>query len=74
MRHWNKILMAGAVALSASIGAETCGPWLTADGAAAFIAVQHPGEADGSTFDDPVSTWPHSDSFPRPSVVCVRVG
>jgi hypothetical protein len=58
--------------LTVPIGAETCGPWLTDDGAAAFIAVQHPGEADGSTFEDPVSLWPHTDPFPRPSVVCVR--
>ena len=32
-------------------------------------APQHPGE--GSTYDDPSSTWPHTDAFdvPRPSVV-----
>jgi secreted PhoX family phosphatase len=58
--------------LTVPIGAETCGPWLTDDGDAVFIAAQHPGEADGSTFENPVSTWPHSDPFPRPSVVCVR--
>ena len=60
--------------LTVPVGAETCGPWLTEDGEAAFVAVQHPGEAEGSTFENPISTWPHSDSFPRPSVVCVRGG
>jgi secreted PhoX family phosphatase len=53
-------------------GAETCGPWLTDDGAAVFIAVQHPGEVTGSTFETPASTWPHTDPFPRPSVVRIR--
>ncbi len=27
-----------------------------------------PGEVDGSTFENPASTWPHTDDFPRPSV------
>jgi uncharacterized protein len=34
-----------------------------------FAAVQHPGETDGASFDNPSSTWPHTDSFPRPSVI-----
>jgi secreted PhoX family phosphatase len=49
-------------------GAEACGPFISRDGRTLWTAVQHPGEADGSTFDDPVSTWPHTDRFPRPSV------
>ncbi|QCW50581.1 PhoX family phosphatase [Nocardioides dongxiaopingii] len=51
-------------------GAEACGP-LVADGdRSLFFAVQHPGEVTGATFEEPASTWPHTDDFPRPSV-CV---
>jgi uncharacterized protein len=56
--------------LTVPVGAETCGPLISADGKTVFNAVQHPGEADGSTFEDPASTWPHTDRFPRPSVIC----
>jgi secreted PhoX family phosphatase len=55
--------------LTVALGAETCGPWITYDSLSVFAAVQHPGEIDGFTFDDPASTWPHTDSFPRPSVL-----
>ena len=52
------------------VGAETCGPLITADQRTAFIAVQHPGEADGASVDDPASTWP--DGGPaRPAVVTI---
>jgi uncharacterized protein len=50
-------------------GAEACGPLLTDGDRSLWIAVQHPGEVDGSTFAQPASTWPHTDDFPRPSVV-----
>ncbi|MCA2215026.1 PhoX family protein [Jidongwangia harbinensis] len=49
-------------------GAETCGPLITADHRSVFVAVQHPGEVDGATWDNPASTWPDGD-FPRPAVV-----
>jgi secreted PhoX family phosphatase len=55
--------------LSMPTGAETCGPLISEDQLTAFVAVQHPGEKGGSTFDTPASTWPHTDAFPRPSVV-----
>ena len=55
--------------LTVPIAAETCGPLITKDGRSVFVAVQHPGEADGSTFGNPVSTWPHTHGCPRPSVV-----
>jgi secreted PhoX family phosphatase len=54
-------------------GAEACGPLIADNDRSLFIAVQHPGEIDGSTFATPASTWPHTDDFPRPSVVvCYR--
>jgi secreted PhoX family phosphatase len=52
-------------------GAEACGPLVGADGRSVWVAVQHPGESDGSTFGSPASTWPHSHDFPRPGVVVV---
>jgi uncharacterized protein len=56
--------------LTVPFGAETCGPLISPDGKTVFNAVQHPGETDGSTFENPSSTWPHTDRFPRPSVIC----
>ena len=55
--------------LTVPFGAETCGPLVSEDQLSVFIAVQHPGETDGATFEAPSSTWPHTDGFPRPSVV-----
>jgi secreted PhoX family phosphatase len=56
--------------LTVPVGAETCGPLISRDGRTVFAAVQHPGEVDGVTFEDPASTWPHTDRFPRPGVIC----
>ena len=58
--------------LTVPVGAEACGPLVTDADRTLWCAVQHPGEVDGSTFASPASTWPHSDSFPRPSVVVAR--
>jgi secreted PhoX family phosphatase len=55
--------------LTVPVGAETCGPFVSSDQRSVFVAVQHPGEVDGATFESPASTWPHTDRFPRPSVV-----
>ena len=50
-------------------GAEPCGPLVSRDGLSLWVAVQHPGETSGSTFEAPASTWPHTHDFPRPCVV-----
>jgi secreted PhoX family phosphatase len=50
-------------------GAEACGPLIADRNRSLFFAVQHPGEIDGATFENQASTWPHTDDFPRPSVV-----
>jgi secreted PhoX family phosphatase len=60
--------------LTVPVGAETCGPLISEDQRSVFIAVQHPGETDGATFENPSSTWPHTDGFPRPGVVVVYRG
>lgn len=54
--------------LTVPVGAETCGPLISDDQRSVWVAVQHPGEKDGATFETPASTWP-TGGFPRPSVV-----
>lgn len=51
-------------------GAETCGPWVSDDARSVFVAVQHPGELPGASFDRPASHWPDGD-YARPAVVNV---
>ncbi|MFD3510692.1 PhoX family protein [Nocardia sp. NPDC058666] len=51
-------------------GAETCGPIVTETHV--IVAVQHPGESDDATPDNPQSHWPDGgDSQPRPSIAVV---
>lgn len=51
-------------------GAETCGPII--EDRRVLVAVQHPGEIDGATFENPASAWPDGPGgIPRPSVVNV---
>ncbi|OLF04263.1 phosphatase [Actinophytocola xinjiangensis] len=56
--------------LTVPAGAETCGPIIDDDHV--LVSVQHPGEVDGASADNPLSHWPDGgDSQPRPSVVAV---
>ncbi|MFC4112315.1 PhoX family protein [Nonomuraea zeae] len=59
--------------LTVPVGAETCGPLVSQDQLSVFVAVQHPGETDGATPDNPSSHWPDGDQ-PRPSVAVVWHG
>ncbi len=60
--------------LTVPIGAETCGPLITDGGKSVWVAVQHPGETNGATFETPSSTWPDREGFARPSVVVTYRG
>ncbi|MGX1768199.1 PhoX family protein [Dietzia sp. NPDC055343] len=54
--------------LTVPIGAETCGPLVLEN--RAIVNVQHPGEKDGSSIENPASHWPDGGaSQPRPSTV-----
>lgn len=51
-------------------GAETCGPVIT--DSVVTVCVQHPGEIDGASAENPASHWPDGGGNPpRPAVVAV---
>ncbi|WP_174189765.1 PhoX family protein [Nocardia barduliensis] len=56
--------------LTVPVGAETCGPIIEEN--RVIVCVQHPGESDTATPDNPTSHWPDgANAQPRPSVVVV---
>lgn len=56
--------------LTVPTGAETCGPLI--QDRRVLVAVQHPGEVDGASVEEPASTWPDGPGkIVRPAVVAV---
>lgn len=56
--------------LTVPTGAETCGP--VVQERRVMVAVQHPGEVDGASVEQPASQWPDGEGeLVRPSVVSV---
>ncbi len=58
---------------SAPRGAEICGPTFTPDAKTLFLAVQHPAEERGSTYETPSTRWPDfkPNIPPRPAVMVI---
>ncbi|WP_200263782.1 PhoX family protein [Streptomyces sp. HSG2] len=56
--------------LTVPTGAETCGPII--QDRRVLVAVQHPGEVDGASVENPASSWPDgAGGLVRPAVVVV---
>ncbi|WP_232480430.1 PhoX family phosphatase [Roseomonas sp. KE2513] len=58
---------------AAPTGAEVCGPLIGPGDRTVFLAIQHPGEERGSTYDKPSTRWPdYAEGMPpRPSIIAI---
>jgi secreted PhoX family phosphatase len=59
--------------LAVPTGAETCGPQIKSQDGYVLVAVQHPGDFPGATYDAPASTFPYDGVFHGPRPACVQV-
>ncbi|MEM8682289.1 MAG: PhoX family phosphatase [Pseudomonadota bacterium] len=64
----------GKAFFRAPVGAEVCGPKFSADGRSLFLAIQHPGDGEATSFEAPRTRWPDFKQGmpPRPSVIAIR--
>ena len=59
--------------LAVPTGAETCGPVIDEAASSVFVAVQHPGDVEGATPQNPASTFPYGrTAYPAANVKGVR--
>ena len=58
---------------SGPTGCEVCGCEFTPDGQTLFLSIQHPGEGDGATLENPRSHWPDGNGRPaRASLLAIE--
>jgi secreted PhoX family phosphatase len=64
----------GRAFFRAPVGAEVCGPRFSPEGCTLFVAVQHPGDGDDASFENPTTRWPDfaANRPPRPAVLAIR--
>ncbi|WP_336922111.1 PhoX family protein [Aquipuribacter sp. SD81] len=59
--------------LAVPTGAETCGPQVKARDGYVLVAVQHPGDLGGASYENPRSAFPYDGVFAGPRPACIQV-
>lgn len=54
-------------------GAETCGPQVKSAEGYVLVAVQHPGDVTGASYEDPASMFPYDGRFAGPRPACIQI-